>query len=150
MEKSRHKVTWTTREREVVVVGQSLLSLEQMLCRERPYVKNIPLTRPNARFLVASPVRKPSFYDVTRPVVEMTAPVVITKKAKPEPRLSRRKKPKKKKPQPKPKVLRSVIYEERIRDIVNRVSRTTYSCKSKRPALVLPRETYTCCPIRII
>lgn len=148
-EGKRTSVTWAkTQEGKTYVVGK-LLSVDQLLSRERPYVKNIPLARPNHRFLVSSPARKPSFFDVTRPVGEMSRPLVVLRKDRPESRAAKKKKSKRRRTPQTPQVLYSVIYEERLRDIVHRMTRTTYERKAKGPALLLPWEIYTCCPLKI-
>ena len=130
--------------------GGWLLSLEQMLCHERAYVRDIPITRPNARFLVSSPARKPSFYDVSHPVGEML--VARSRGQQRDPRWSRQEPVRRRyerAPPRRPEVLRSVIYEEHLGDIMHRVMRTTYSYKVKRANLLRPRDMYSCCPPKV-
>ena len=44
-----------------------------------------------------------------------------------------------------PCILRSVVREEILRDILNRYSRTTISCKMKHPELLRPENICLCC-----
>ncbi|KAL8613222.1 hypothetical protein ACOMHN_001547 [Nucella lapillus] len=119
-----------------------LLTLEQLLCRERPYVRDIPPPRPSARFLLTSPVRKRSFYNVNQAV---SWPPNVNQAVSWPPNVNQAVSWPPKEPR-RPKLLRRIIYEERLRDIMHRVTRPTYSFRTKYPALVRPEQMYTCCP----
>ena len=87
----------------------------------RLYVRDIPPSRQSSRVMITCPARSNSLaYDVKPDVLSQSD------------RLN-------------PGLLRSVVREERVRDILQRVSRTTVSCKAKHPELLKPEDTYTCC-----
>ncbi|KAK7095271.1 hypothetical protein V1264_006702 [Littorina saxatilis] len=116
-----------------------LLSQEQHMCRPpRAYIREIPPPGSNTRFQVASPVRKHSFFELKPPVPRALLAPARRKEPLP-PLLSKTKKT-------TPKLLRSIAYQEHLRDVMHRVMSTTYSYKVKYPALQKPKDMYTCCP----